>query len=136
MNRLITLILILLQSCLSPVIECADEQSALTGLNIASDTFPEIAHLLDKAHVICASLEDGARSCGFSKTPTKLEGCTPFSGNNPYSIQRGRIVVIEGSDICRVIIHESVHWTDMSMTHTDEAWPIELEMTAKSRCEE
>lgn len=137
-NRiLILLVCSSVLSCLNVDIDCGSENSnAERGLNAALFEFTEIEHLLSKAQILCRTLREGAFSCGFTKTPQKLEGCTPFNGDVKLNIQRGRIVVIDGADTCRVVVHEAVHWLDMDRQHNSPEWPTEREKRAKASCAE
>ena len=111
------LALLLLASCDRYL--CDDVEAAERGGDIVRDVYGWDRRI----DVICQALDDANETC-FTNSPT-LEGCAPFPG---------RAIVVDGRDVCRVIVHEGAHWLDPSCAHDAPCWPTDLEIEGKSLC--
>ena len=98
------------------------------GAERGAEIVREIYGWTGAVDVICRPLDEAQRSC-WTDADT-LEGCSPVAG---------RAIVVEGRDICRVVVHEGAHWLDMGCAHpTDDVpspcWPTDLEAEGKALC--
>jgi hypothetical protein len=98
---------------------CDDVEAAARGGEIVR----EIYGWDGRVDVICKPLARANDTCR-TDSPT-LEGCAPFPG---------RAIVVEGRDVCRVVVHEGAHWLDPTCGHEDACWPTDAETNGKNRC--
>jgi hypothetical protein len=98
---------------------CDDVEAAERG----GDIVRKVYGWGGRVDVICKDLARANYTCR-TKSPT-LEGCAPFPG---------RAIVVEGRDVCRVVVHEGAHWLDPMCGHNSPCWPVDLELEGKSLC--
>jgi len=98
---------------------CDDAEGAQRGVDIVRESYGWTG----RVDVICKPLDRANETCR-TDSPD-LEGCAPFPG---------RAIVVEGRDVCRVVVHEGAHWLDPSCGHDAPCWPSARETAAKARC--
>lgn len=98
---------------------CDDVDGAERGAEIVREVY-DWPGVVD---VICRPLDEAQQSC-WTDADT-LQGCAPFAG---------RAIVVDGYDVCRVVVHEGAHWLDMDCPHEAPCWPTDLEAEGKSLC--
>ena len=113
----ILLLCLLLTSCDRYL--CEDVEAAARGGEIVREVYGWDRRI----DIICKDLARANDTCR-TDSPT-LEGCAPFPG---------RAIVVEGRDVCRVIVHEGAHWLDASCGHSAPCWPVDAETTGKLLC--
>lgn len=115
----LTILAILAPAGCDQRILCDDAEGAQRGVDIVREVYDWQRY----ADVICKPLDAANASCR-THSPT-LEGCAPFPG---------RAIVVEGRDVCRVVVHEGAHWLDPTCDHDAPCWPTNRETAGKTRC--
>lgn len=99
-----------------------DAAAAQRGLDAAADVYGWTS----PAEVLCMSAERAQVSCLVSREQLQLlEGCAPHPGH---------AIVVDGHDVCRVVVHEAAHWVDPDCKEDQPCWPAAAEMAGKARC--
>jgi hypothetical protein len=99
-----------------------DVAAALRALDAAADVYGWTG----SAEVLCMSAQRAQVSCLISEEQLPLlEGCAPHPGH---------AIVVDGHDVCRVVVHEAAHWVDPDCKEDQQCWPAAAEMEGKAQC--